>query len=126
VAGSPDVRGREARGFLILGHRELVARFDEVEEVIAHLGAFGARRFGGPYVHAAIDGHRVDGQNLDGVVVIEGQRVRERRLARGGGPTNATATCSVLTSGAGESEPCDEARAPSRRTPPAMVSARRA
>ena len=60
-------------------------RFDEVEEVIAHLGAFGARRFGGPYVHAAIDGHRVDGQNLDGVVVIEGQRVRERRLARGGG-----------------------------------------
>ena len=82
VTRAPDVRGGRARRSLKLRDRELFARFDEVEQVVAHVTAFGACRLRRREVHAAIDGHGVDGQDLYVIELFEGQGVRERRFAR--------------------------------------------
>ena len=48
-----------------VGDRELVGRFDEIEQVMADLGALGRRRLRRADVHAAIHLHAVDRDEVD-------------------------------------------------------------
>ncbi len=81
LTASGDVVQRIACGISELGDRELGARIDEVDQVVTDLGLLGERRLGGADVHAAVDLHRVDRDDLD-ADACAGGRHRHRRLAR--------------------------------------------
>ena len=89
-AGAADEEGRAARGPRCrrarrrgrpgTRRRRSPRGIDEVEQVVADLGPLGRGRLGGADVHAPVDLHRVDGDDL------ASRRVGRRRAA-GRGPT---------------------------------------
>jgi hypothetical protein len=61
-------------------HAEALARLDEIEQVVAHALALGACGLRGADVHAAVDQHRVEREDLGACAL--GDRERELGLAR--------------------------------------------
>ena len=67
---------------------ELLTRVDEVEEMMREIGSVCGCRFGGPDVEVTIEGHRIEGDDLDRAARGSkgaGESQREVALARGGG-----------------------------------------
>ena len=78
-----DALQRRPRRLLELGHGEILVRVDQVEEVVRHRGlrlGTGLRR---PDVHAAVDAHGIDGDDL-AVAPAQRQLQGGLRFPRGG------------------------------------------
>ena len=115
AAGRQVVEHRVVRA-LELGHRVLLRRLDQIDEMVRDRRPVGGCRLGGADVHAAVHLHRVDRQQLR-VTELRRNGHRDGRLPRRGGPddghparhpahrrpirwTSASATASGSTSGA--------------------------
>ena len=59
-----DVVDRGDGPGLELGHRELLGRVLEIDQMVGHLGLFGCGRSCRSYVHAPIDLHGIEGDDL--------------------------------------------------------------
>ncbi len=64
AATRTDLLGGSPGGSEVLGDAEFVAGVHEVDQVVRHPLAIGGAWFGGADIHAAIDGHRVERQDL--------------------------------------------------------------
>ena len=76
-----DVGRRPARRVEVLRHAALLFRRQHVQQVVRHGGTLGGRRLGGADVHAAVQRHRVHGNDLG--ADPPRQLDADRRLARG-------------------------------------------
>ena len=74
-----DRRHRRAGVALEARHVVVVARVDQVDQVVRHLGPLADRRLGRADVHASVHLHRVDADDLP-APVRAGELVRDRRL----------------------------------------------
>lgn len=98
-AGAADKQRRPAAGANLLAdlgggtdvlrEAELFVRFEDVDQMVRDCGALVRGRFGGPHVHSAIQGHRVERDDLR--IESAGQFQGERGLAAGGRPADKTA-----------------------------------
>src|SRR6185437_16806160 len=76
-----DAAQRRPGRLLELGHREVLVRVNQVEQVVRHGGPGVGSGLGGPDVHAPVDAHGVDGDDLT-VTAPEGELERRLGLAR--------------------------------------------
>ncbi len=84
AAASADFAHHRCGGIHVLSHAELVGRIDDVDEVVRHKIAERARRLGGADIHAAINGHRIERDDLGAEPL--GQRDADARFADGRRP----------------------------------------